>query len=132
MQGETPPEAERIPARHVRPSLLESAQTLAFDPTRLPQQSLAPAGDNPYKPLWEAFQQEWAAFTNNRTYTEADFRTILALLEKYTSFIPSATPWEREDERTVPDVSLYDHLRVTAAIAACLDKQLLPHALEQA
>jgi CRISPR-associated protein Csm1 len=98
----------------------------------LPQQSLAPAGDNPYKPLWEAFQQEWAAFTNNRTYTEADFRTILALLEKYTSFIPSATPWEREDERTVPDVSLYDHLRVTAAIAACLDKQLLPHALEQA
>jgi len=39
MQGETPPEAERIPARHVRPSLLESAQTLAFDPTSEEQES---------------------------------------------------------------------------------------------
>jgi len=98
----------------------------------LPQEAPPSAGDNPYKPLWEAFQQEWQAFAANRTYTEADFRTILALLEKYTSFIPSATPWEEHDERTVPDVSLYDHLRVTAAIAACLDKQLLPDALEQA
>jgi CRISPR-associated protein Csm1 len=98
----------------------------------LPQKEPAPVGENPYKRLWEAFEQEWMVFTDNRAYTEADFRTILALLEKYTSFIPSATPWEQEDERTVPDVSLYDHLRVTAAIAACLDKQLQPNELEQA
>jgi CRISPR-associated protein Csm1 len=98
----------------------------------LPQENPPAADDNPYKRLWDEFQSEWQAFTANRTYAEADFRTILALLEKYTSFIPSATPWEKEDERTVPDVSLYDHLRVTAAIAACLDKQLLPSELEQA
>jgi CRISPR-associated protein Csm1 len=98
----------------------------------LPQENPPAADDNPYKRLWDEFQSEWQAFTVNRTYAEADFRTILALLEKYTSFIPSATPWEEADERTVPDVSLYDHLRVTAAIAACLDKQLLPDALEQA
>jgi CRISPR-associated protein Csm1 len=98
----------------------------------LPTPSPAPPGENPYERFWKAFQQEWRAFTDNRTYAEDDFRTILALLEKYTSFIPSATSWEEEDERTVPDVSLYDHLRVTAAIAACIDKQLSPDALEQA
>lgn len=55
-----------------------------------------------YKRLWDLFQQEWRAFANGRTYHEADFRTLLALLEKYTSFIPSATPWEQHDERTLP------------------------------
>ncbi|GBC90714.1 MAG: type III-A CRISPR-associated protein Cas10/Csm1 [Fimbriimonadales bacterium] len=97
----------------------------------LPQPNLNPSPDA-YKQLWDDFENEWKAFTANRAYTEADFRTILALLEKYTSFIPSATPWEQEDERTVPDVSLYDHLRITSAIAACLDKQLLPDTLETA
>lgn len=97
----------------------------------LPKTHLTPSTDA-YKQLCDQFQREWNAFTANRNYTEADLRTILALLEKYTSFIPSATPWEKEDERTVPDVSLYDHLRITAAIAACLDKQLRPEALESA
>ncbi len=82
-----------------------------------------------YKNLWQDFEKEWEQFTSERTYTSADFRTIVALLEKYTSFVPSATPWEKEDERTIPDVSLYDHLRITAAIAGCLDQQLLPDEL---
>lgn len=108
---------------------------------RYPVQSLTWSSDlflpqpNPpqhdYPTLWEEFNKEWQRFTANRTYTSADFRTLVALLEKYTSFIPSATPWEEQDERTVPDVSLYDHLRVTAALAACLDRQLLPQTLEQ-
>jgi CRISPR/Cas system-associated protein Cas10 (large subunit of type III CRISPR-Cas system) len=99
----------------------------------LPQENPPAADDNPYKRLWDEFPERVAGVHSKTAPTpKADFRTILALLEKYTSFIPSATPWEKEDERTVPDVSLYDHLRVTAAIAACLDKQLLPDALEQA
>ena len=118
---------------HYPPEQRYAVQALDWESeSLLPQQEPAAVSANPYQSLWEAFQQEWRAFADNRTYTEADLRTILALLEKYTSFIPSATPWEKEDERTVPDVSLYDHLRVTAAIAACLDKQLLPDALEQA
>lgn len=97
----------------------------------LPQPNPSISADA-YQNLWKQFEEEWQQFTKNRTYTSADFRTIVALLEKYTSFVPSATPWEQEDERTVPDVSLYDHLRVTAAIAACIDKQLTPNQLEQA
>ena len=48
----------------------------------------------------------------------------MALLHKYTSRIPSATPWEKGEKRTVPDISLYDHLRTTAAIAACIGRGL--------
>src|SRR5690625_6051188 len=40
-------------------------------------------------------------------------KTLLSLLRKYTWCIPSAT-------NTMPDISLYDHLKTTAAIAVCL------------
>ncbi len=87
----------------------------------LPTDPLAP-GD--YPSLWHDFEEEWNRFTAQRTFQTEDFRTIVAILEKYLSFVPSATPWEPSDERTVPDISLFDHLRVTSAISACLDKQL--------
>ena len=41
---------------------------------------------------------------------------LLGLLQKYTWCIPSNT------QEKIPDVSLYDHLKTTAAIAACLYK----------
>src|SRR5690625_7944926 len=40
-------------------------------------------------------------------------KTLLSLLRKYTWCIPSAT-------NTMPDISLYVHLKTTAAIAVCL------------
>lgn len=42
------------------------------------------------------------------------FNAFYALLQKYTSFIPSST------YRDEPDISLFDHLKTTAAIAGCL------------
>lgn len=46
---------------------------------------------------------------------------LMALLADTTTYIPSATPWEKEpEERTIPDVPLYNHLHLTAAIAVCL------------
>ena len=49
------------------------------------------------------------------------FRVWLTLLQVFTHAIPSATPWEREPEkRTVPDISLFHHARLTSAIASCL------------
>ena len=62
--------------------------------------------------------------TDGKSYTPAFYQTIVALLHKYTSRIPSATPWEKGGKRTVPDISLYDHLRTTAAIAACIGREL--------
>jgi len=42
--------------------------------------------------------------------------TLLAVLEKHLSLVPSA------GYKNVPDVSLYDHMKTTAAIASCLYK----------
>jgi CRISPR-associated protein Csm1 len=77
--------------------------------------------EDDYKRLWEEFERELKRLGQLACYE--DFIGLLALLRKYASFIPSATPWEREEpeeERTLPDISLYDHLRVTGALAACL------------
>jgi CRISPR-associated protein Csm1 len=68
-----------------------------------------------YAAVWDEFEAECKALglpglVDKTVYLE----TILALLQDYTWSIPSAY-WN-----SVPDVSLFDHLRTTAAIAACL------------
>ena len=77
-----------------------------------------------YAELWNNFKKAFHKVTDDKSYTAAFYQTIVALLHKYTSRIPSATPWEKGEKRTVPDISLYDHLRTTAAIAACIGRGL--------
>ena len=77
-----------------------------------------------YKDLWECFKEAFGKATAGKTYTSTHYQTIVALLHKYTSRMPSATPWEKREEKTIPDISLYDHLRTTAAIAACIGREL--------
>ena len=77
-----------------------------------------------YAKLWNNFKKAFHKVTDGKSYTPAFYQTIGALLHKYTSRIPSATPWEKGGKRTVPDISLYDHLRTTAAIAACIGREL--------
>ena len=64
-----------------------------------------------YASLWEGFKSEFRLIQAN-TY-HAFSETLLNLLFKYTVTIPSSTI-------NFPDVSLYDHLKTTAAIAVCL------------
>lgn len=61
-----------------------------------------------YLELWEKFSNE----TNSLVET-FNFNTVLALLHKYTSTMPSATYGSK------PDISLYDHSKTTAALAVC-------------
>ena len=77
-----------------------------------------------YKELWKEFITVFRKATAGKHYTPAFYQTIVALLHKYTARIPSATPWGQGREKTVPDISLYDHLRTTAAIAACVGREL--------
>lgn len=68
-----------------------------------------------YSRLWDEFEQACKeaglkSITDPRLYLE----TVLALLQEFTWCVPSAA------YETVPDISLFDHLRVTSAIAACL------------
>ena len=64
-----------------------------------------------YSGLWDEFIGEFK-FIQANTY-HAFSETLLNLLFKYTTSIPSSTI-------NFPDISLYDHLKTTAAIALCL------------
>ncbi len=65
-----------------------------------------------YKALWDCFAEEFRALCeidNVALFTEG----LLSLSERYTWAIPSSTV-------DLPDISLHDHNRTVAAIAACL------------
>lgn len=64
--------------------------------------------------LMPEYKQLWAEFTNEaKKINHFDFNTTLSLMKKYTSTIPSAV------YVSVPDISLYDHSKTTAALAVC-------------
>lgn len=64
-----------------------------------------------YSDLWRAFRNHW---DRNRCEDPLGFvNRAESVLETYTWCIPAAT-------NVLPDVSLYDHLKTTAAIAVCL------------
>ncbi len=73
-----------------------------------------------YAALWKEFTNAFHKTTAGRQYTPAFYQTLVALLHKYTSRIPS----ERGKDNPGSDISLYDHLRTTAAIAACIGHEL--------
>lgn len=60
-----------------------------------------------YKRLWRKFVFEF------KLLKTMDFETILELVKKYTSTIPSAI------YKSESDISLYDHLKTTTAIGNC-------------
>lgn len=64
-----------------------------------------------YNDLWQNFIEEFTKISSNNL--SAFIETTLFLLEKYTWCIPSST-------MDFPDISLFDHSKTTAAIAACL------------
>ena len=101
---------------------------LNFDRDTVIPTETAAVGQNDYADLWKEFTDAFGKATEGTHYTPSHYQTIVALLHKYTSRIPSATPWQKSKERTIPDISLYDHLRTTAAIAACIGHELTKEA----
>lgn len=102
-------------------------RALRFDDseTIIPSKTVE-VNQNEYGTLWDKFLKEFCKATEatpDKVYTSAFYQTCVALLHKYTTRIPSATSTGARDERTVPDISLYDHLRTTAAIAACVGRE---------
>lgn len=88
-----------------------------------PQEMEKGRGSEEYRTLWESFEREFD--TMKAMATHLSINHLLLLLEKYTSFVPSITLQiiSSTDEATFrkhPDVSLFDHLRITAAVATCL------------
>lgn len=83
-----------------------------------------------YRNLWEKLIDDLDQWKNgygprwNEQSIFSFYFTLLHLFYKYTWCIPSATPWQKgvsnQPQRAYPDVSLYDHARISSAIAACL------------
>ena len=98
------------------------------DKSAYPVESQLNQGD--YSQLWQQMKQELDEWKKKRGATwdnqpiKAFFTTLLAVFQKYLWCVPSATPWKKDEKdkplRSWPDVSLYDHNRLTSAIAACL------------
>lgn len=70
------------------------------------------SSENEYERLFEEMEEEIRNIDRNKSI-EYIYNTIHSILEKYTSFVPSSTI-------DYPDISLFDHLRTTSAIAVCL------------
>lgn len=79
-------------------------------PEKLPGKDLT----HRYSELWDDFTNELSRLPDNNFDTF--FANLYYLLYKYTSNVPSAT-W-----RSRPDISLFDHLRTTAAFATSLQE----------
>jgi CRISPR-associated protein Csm1 len=94
-----------------------------LDSVRLEEGTLFPSNEpqvqeGAYNKVWDRFIDKVRSLG---TYQSSDFRSLYFILKEVGSFVPSATPWEDDEyNRTVPDVSLFDHSKVTCAIAACL------------
>lgn len=76
-----------------------------------PKNSFSQSGQKEYAALWQKFTDELTKIPRKDVRQLSD--SILYLLEKYTVTIPSST-------QHLPDVSLYEHSRSTAAYALCL------------
>lgn len=85
--------------------------------TLFPSATIAENWRAAYRDLWDEFtaQCKQRGITANTTLEPVAYlENLLALMQEFTWCVPSAY-W-----RSVPDVSLFDHARTTAAIAACL------------
>jgi len=68
---------------------------------------------NGYEHLWHNFVEEVKQCERLADF-ESYFETLYRILEKYTWCVPSSV-W-----KDVPDISLFNHLKTTCAIASCL------------
>jgi CRISPR-associated protein Csm1 len=84
----------------------------ALEPDLTPWFSPGPHKTN-YPVLWAGFNDAVAKL-DKVTDFDLLFQQLMSRLEKYTFFMPSAAYRDR------PDISLYHHLKATAALAGCL------------
>lgn len=89
---------------------LQPISALKLDKSFFPKSKFDRKGQQEYADLWKDFTKELLGIPSKDIHQLTD--SILYLLEKYTVTIPSST-------QHLPDVSLYEHLRSTAAFALC-------------
>ncbi len=103
-------------------SVLPLSQHGDFEAASLPLSAETTLSKDDYGALWKAFSAQ-AECAGRRPLRHS---TWLALIRRFCSRIPAATP--TRVGAWIPDISLYDHARTTAAISACLYAQGLSEA----
>ncbi len=91
--------------------------------TIFPQDSASQIEES-YRHLWEELKQD-LKLIKKISDPGAYLITMLYLMKRYTLLVPSAS------YKSVPDISLYDHSRIAAAIAACLRHEELDEILNE-
>ena len=101
---------EKAEERYFLPSVYDPLE--AKDPVKLNEiTDLTPY----YKNLWKRFVQDIEKIRKDDM--NKMFESLMSLIKKYCLFVPSAV------YKSKPDISLYDHLKTTCAIADCLFKE---------
>jgi CRISPR-associated protein Csm1 len=86
--------------------------SLTLDKNSFPLPIESPSSlENAYKQIWNQFNDEFSSITTNDP--NGFVFTLYHLLKKHTRTIPAST-------KDYPDSSLFEHLKITAAIAHCL------------
>ncbi|MCM8760057.1 MAG: type III-A CRISPR-associated protein Cas10/Csm1, partial [Candidatus Omnitrophica bacterium] len=79
-----------------------------------------------FKTLWDEFEHEFGMIKIENSDFPKIFTRIFSLLEKYTLFVPSSSYTDQ------PNISLFHHMKSTAAIATCIyDSNLKEQEIEQ-
>ncbi|MEW6374616.1 MAG: type III-A CRISPR-associated protein Cas10/Csm1 [Thermodesulfobacteriota bacterium] len=106
----------------------EESPTLAYLPLFLEKIDRTTATESPcskqdYKRLFDAFETD---FNSHEIQKPPSLNFLLMLFEKHFSHVPSITMKiydglkKEEIKEKHPDISLFDHLKLTAAIAGCM------------
>ncbi|MCU0595557.1 MAG: type III-A CRISPR-associated protein Cas10/Csm1 [Desulfobacterota bacterium] len=96
---------------------------IPLDEWQPPSPQETPNSSADYRRIWEGFSEGLDLLRAHGNHRNID--AVLHLLEKYTAFVPSITLRVKgvDDAATYrkhPDVSLFDHMKVTAALAMCM------------
>ena len=90
--------------------------TLEDDGTiRTPISGPVQYNENFYVGIRQHLKEVLAALTDEKNIQESYINSLLSAMEADLSYVPSST-----DKGQLGDVSLYDHVKITAAIASCI------------
>lgn len=96
---------------YYKPQTLEKTDKINY-----PQEEQIPFD----RPFYEKIKQGLLENLKSFQWDEAHINSLLELMEYYLTYIPSST-----NQVEVGDISLFDHVKLTAAVCSCINRDLL-------
>jgi len=111
--SETFKEEAKVPPHWHHLKILELKEDVLFP---IP----SPPWGETYDSLWRSFRKEFSKFKRSKQSFHLFIPTLLSFLQKFTWCMPSAV------FKAVPDVPLFEHLKLTAALAPAILRSINP------